>query len=219
MSTPSAPCSASLEGRTNLSVCFGGLGASTFGAILGGELDGSRGRVGPKREKLWTLRSALKWLGSGVRVSGRQVECLLGHYVFEVLYSRGALSVFRSLYTFVHDSYMYKQPLWESARREALIAAGLLPLVGADLRRRWHPEITTTDASTTGWGICKTRRPVSEVESMGVWNERWRYRRLAPNERAPRRRALGATPFGCNDGPAYSVGVPLPRPTRCPRPV
>ena len=52
--------------------------------------------------------------------------------------------------------------------------------------------MTATDASTSGWGICRTHRPASEVQALGQWEERWRFRRLRPDEWAPRRRAIPA---------------------------
>ena len=128
--------------------------ASPVGSVLGGEIQGRSGLVGPKQDRLWRLRAALKWLGSGPKVIGKQVEVIVGHFVFEALFSRGVLFVFRAMYTFIHKSYHSRQVLWDPARREALVAVGLLPLVSSDITRPWSGEIIATDASTSGWGIC-----------------------------------------------------------------
>lgn len=47
-----------------------------------------------------------------------------------------------------------------------------------------------TDASPYGLGICEHAVQNAKAESLGRWNERWRYKRLGPSEWAPRRRAL-----------------------------
>ena len=51
-----------------------------------------------------------------------------------------------------------------------------------------------TDASPDGFGACESLMPKALVRSMGRWNERWRFRRLPPDEWRPRQRAAGC-PF------------------------
>ena len=83
-------------------------------------------------------------------------------------------------------------------RYELRTAAGILPLLQTNLRRPWSPEIVCTDASPSGWGVCRAPIKASRAAEMGSWNDRWRYRRLDPDEWAPRRRALdgyGKDPF------------------------
>ncbi|CAK0802388.1 unnamed protein product, partial [Prorocentrum cordatum] len=43
-----------------------------------------------------------------------------------------------------------------------------------------------------GRGVMEAKLASDEVGEMGRWNERWRYQRLSPSERAPRRRAPAA---------------------------
>ena len=123
-------------------------------------------------------------------VSGKQVEIILGHFTHEALYARGALSVFRAAYTFIRDSYHTRQILWPSVRREMLVAAGLMPLLAAHLDLPWSPFVHTTDACMSGWGSCKGWVGAEVAKNHGQWSERWRFRRLTPEEWCPRRRAL-----------------------------
>ena len=126
----------------NLAKAFEGAGfamhditwVASEGTPLGCHFRGSRLEVGPKPERVWRLKQAFRYLERGGRATGRQVECLLGHYTSEVLHERSALSVSRALYSFVRDSYDVPQPLWKSARFECGVAAGLLPVLGVDLK-------------------------------------------------------------------------------------
>eukprot|EP00973_Karenia_brevis_P042187 5841154-Karenia_brevis.AAC.1 len=54
----------------------------------------------------------------------------------------------------------------------------------------WDPEVRTTDACNSGWGACTCTLGSDWARTHGIWNERWRYRRLTPDEWAPRKRAL-----------------------------
>ena len=166
--------------------------ASTQAKPLGSRFCGVDNRVGPRLEKLHNLRATTKWMSSGRRVSGQQVEVLLGLFTHEFLYNRSAFSVFRAAYTFVQKSYYVKQPLWDSVAREFLVAGFLLPLVTAKLDLVWDPEVRCSDASTTGWGASTATPPYSEIQRTGVWDERWRFVRLPPEEWRPRRRAFTA---------------------------
>ena len=146
--------------------------------------------VGSKPEKIAKLKAASQWFKPGRRVSGRQLEVIIGLFTHEFLFNRGALSIFRAAYTFIQDSYYFKQPLWDSVAREIIVAGNVLPLCRTFLDCQWDSEIVCTDASPNGWGTASCIRPISEVKSIGCWQENWRYRRLDPSEWAPRRRAL-----------------------------
>ena len=164
--------------------------ATPWSKPLGSFFNGYDNLLGSRPDKAWTLQGALKWFGQGPRVSGKQVEIILGHFTHEALYARGALSVFRAAYTFVRDSYHTRQILWPSVRREMLVAAGLMPLLVAHLDLPWSPIVHTTDACMSGWGSCKGWVGSDLAKAHGQWSERWRFRRLTPEEWCPRRRAL-----------------------------
>ena len=166
--------------------------ARTVSTPLGSHFDGAKGYVGPKHVKLHKLRMAAKWFSSGRPVTGRQVEIMVGLFTHEFLFNRGAMGIFRAAYTFIQDSYDIKQPLWASAAREFAVAGRVLPLVRSSITCEWDSTVVSTDASTTGWGCTSTVRPISEIREIGVWEERWRFRRLEPCEWAPRRRAIEA---------------------------
>jgi hypothetical protein len=140
--------------------------ATPFTTTLGAQLDGSRHMVRPRPERVWVLREAFRWAASGVRISGQQLEVLLGHYVHEALFSRPALSVFRACYSFTRDSYYTQQRLWKSACHECLVACGIFPVITAQIGRPWSDIVVATDASPTGWGICAAKVDSEVARSM-----------------------------------------------------
>ena len=159
--------------------------ASLRSQALGKIFDGGQLRVMPRLERVQLLQAAFRHVAGGAYVSGEQIEVLIGHYISEALIFRPALAVLRALYSFVTDSYHFKQPLWMSCRREALIVVGILPLFIAPLGQPWCERVVVTDASPTGWGICQAVLPPEQVREIGKWNERWRFKRLDPSEWAP----------------------------------
>ena len=70
--------------------------------------------------------------------------------------------------------------------------------------------MTAVDSSLWGWGACSTTLPAVSAAALGAWSERWRYKRLPPEEWAPRRRLDLTTtlPDVLSD-----IGTALPEPT------
>lgn len=68
-------------------------GVETASVILGLEVGVEvPGVLRTKRERVWRLRSALRWLGEGAWVTGDQVRVLLGMYVAVSLVPSGVVS-------------------------------------------------------------------------------------------------------------------------------
>ena len=167
--------------------------ASTLFNTLGGVVDGDSGRVGMTSRRAWDLIYAFEYVAEHV-VSREVVQKLLGHAMFFSTINRGGMSVFRRLYDFVEHCRVPRR-LTSQERQECLVFAGLIPLLFADLRKQWSNTLFCTDASPDGYGVCCREVERSTAESLGRWNERWRFKRLGPEEWAPRRRALGRDPL------------------------
>lgn len=162
--------------------------ASTLTQTLGGIIDGDVGHVRCTERRIWSLIFAFEYIAEH-RVSRELIQRLLGHAMVVCTINRSGMSVFRRLYDFVHsNSGLRRLNHWE--RRECLIFAGILPLLVADMRRPWSDNVTATDASPEGWGICERHLPEALVGDCGKWHERWRYRRLDIGEWRPKERAL-----------------------------
>lgn len=167
--------------------------ANTFFQTLGGQLDGDKGRVSMTSRRAWDLIYTFNYVADNV-VSPSVMQKLLGHAMFFSTINRAGMSVFRRLYDFVERADGPRL-LSKSEREECLTFSGLIPLLFADLRREWSETVHCTDASPDGYGVCTRSLDAKLVESMGRWNERWRFRRLDPDQWGPRRRALGVDPF------------------------
>ena len=167
--------------------------ASTLFNTLGGVVDGDSGWVGMTSRRAWDLIYAFEYVAEHV-VSREVVQKLLGHAMFFSTINRGGMSVFRRLYDFVEHCKVPRR-LTSQERQECLVFAGLIPLLFADLRKQWSNTLFCTDASPDGYGVCCREVERSTAESLGRWNERWRFKRLGPEEWAPRRRALGRDPL------------------------
>ena len=135
--------------------------------ILGASVDGISGRVCPTHKRRWRLCLALRWAGRRPRVTGQEIERLIGQVVFVVLANRFMLSILRHVYDFIRDSYTHRQRLWASAAHECCVLAGLVPLLGANLRLHWHPRVTSIDACPTEMGVAECDWFVSDVCRVG----------------------------------------------------
>ena len=61
----------------------------------------------------------------------------------------------------------------------------------ASMRRSWSDVVVIADASPDGHGICERQLDTQTVADIGRWQERWRYKRLPPEDWAPRGESIG----------------------------
>lgn len=167
--------------------------ATTLFPTLGGIIDGRAGQVRPTTSRLWNLILAFEY-ASKSRVSSDFIQRLLGHAMCICVLCRPGMSIFRSLYDFSICGFP-QMHLWDSAKRECIIFAGILPLLFGDIKRPWSTTVSCTDASPEGFGIVEREMNVGDIQSMGSWNERWRFKRLPVSSWRPRDRALGKDVF------------------------
>lgn len=169
------------------------LGPTTVFPTLGGVIDGSQGLVTPNKDRYWNLFRAFQFVLHRP-VSSEMIQRLLGHGIVVMVLNRSGMNIFRSLYDFAARNFR-RIRLWKSACRECRIFLGVLPLLVGDLRRAWSPTIQCSDASPDGYGICERDLPLEKVSEQGLWQERWRFKRLPPDEWCPRDRALRRDPL------------------------
>ncbi|CAE7265927.1 AMY1.1 [Symbiodinium sp. CCMP2592] len=167
--------------------------ASLVFPTLGGEIDGNRGEVRTSASRAWNIILAFEYMTDNV-VSPELVQKLLGHAMVICVLNRCGMCVFRRLYDFIEKGGSPRRLSREEAE-ECRVFIGVIPLLVGDLRREWSETITATDASPEGYGICERGCPRDTVRCIGRWNERWRFRRLPPEEWQPRQRAAGLDPF------------------------
>ena len=171
--------------------------ASSLFKTLGGVVDGCTGEVRTTAARMWNLIFAFDHIATH-KVDPDTVQRLLGHAMVVCTINRCGMCVFRHLYDFVqkggHARFLNKQE-----QGECYNFSGLLPMLVASMRRSWSDVVVITDASPDGYGICERQLDTQTVADIGRWQERWRYKRLPPEDWAPRRRALGVDVFGSFD--------------------
>ena len=165
------------------------LDATTLCQTLGGEVNGEVGLVRPTSKRLWRISMAFEYMTTA-KVSYKLVQRLLGHAMTVCVINRSGMPIFRKLYDFVEHQSPPRR-LYPSEVAEVWTFIGLLPLLTADMRRPWSDVITATDASPDGYGVCESLAPPGAARDLGAWNERWRFRRLPPEQWAPRKRQRG----------------------------
>ena len=184
------------------------LDATSSANSLGFFIDGVAGRVSPIPQKVSKVIAALRWLHRRPRITGKFIEKIIGHCVHFFLLRRELLSVFRSLYQFVQDSYLKRQRLWRSAATEAGWAASLLSISFADLRREWNPTLIATDASLSGIAVSSCFSTTSQVSNIGKVKENWRFKVKAPI--APRKKTVQHVDFSQGLDPFTDVETVKP---------
>ena len=167
--------------------------ASNIFPTLGGIIDGCNGTITPTCTRLWNLILGFEFCINHP-VSSDFVRCLLGHAMTVCVLCRPGMSVFRALYDYSAKGFG-QQKLWETAIRECKIFVGILPLLISNLRRPWAKTIVCSDASPSGFGLIQREASEEQIKDVGSWNERWRFKRLPPEQWRPRQRSLGLDVF------------------------
>ena len=129
--------------------------------VQGAQVDGEQGVAYPKEVKLAKYISAALKLVHQNRVSQRELQVVCGGLVYVSMFRRPLLGtlneVWRPVESFNSPGSPKYRPLTQEARLELLRFLGLIPLARLDFRLDVDPQITCSDASTSGGGICVSR--------------------------------------------------------------
>lgn len=123
--------------------------------VQGAQVDGERGIAYPRESKL------LKYLGAALSiveanyVTQKQLQVVCGGLVYFSMFRRPILGCLNSIWNFI-DGFDTEGAKWfpPHCKAEVLKVLGLLPLARLDFRVPFHEQVTCSDASTTGGGIC-----------------------------------------------------------------
>ena len=143
--------------------------------MLGLILDGRRRVLRPKPCRTWRLWYALSTLVRRGRATGFQMRIVAGHLVHHLSLCRPALSVMRDIYPFILDHGPREAPFSSALLNELRVIRGLIPIIEGDLGRNSCLTAFCSDSSTHGYALHETRCQVSEMLSVTVWRERWRF--------------------------------------------
>ena len=125
-------------------------------------------------------------LRSGFRVSGEEVEVLLGHGIHILGLNRQLACIPFSLYQFIHQNYSRRVPLWKSAAKELRWMRDLLPFAYSEADLPWSGTYFAYDASLGGFGVCRAEADPDEIAKCGRMRERYRYKGAHSIDLAPR---------------------------------
>lgn len=163
---------------------------SMLAESLGVRIDGLNGMVQPTPHRDWRLDRALRALECRPKISGEQLQVVVGHMTVRALLHRGLMGILRRAYVYIESSYSRKQRLWKSVADEIEMFRCLMPLANANIRAEWDGEPLCTDASLSGYAVMVGDHSSAEVAAHGRNDERWRFKRQEGRAFAPRARAL-----------------------------
>ena len=147
------------------------------GEALGCMLDAGTRTTRMTTKRRWRMDGALRWALRRRRLSGKQLERLVGQATFISMLDRTGLSVFNACYAFIHKFGDDNGMVWPTVRNELQAFLGLLPLLESRWDLPWSEVVTATDASLDGWGCCQYNMDSDEVADMGRVPELARFRR------------------------------------------
>ncbi|CAK0854752.1 unnamed protein product, partial [Prorocentrum cordatum] len=177
-------------------------------ALLGIAQVSKAARWRPASKKFCRVHGCIQYLLEARRcITGRQLERLVGHVAALLFLRREALSMLRSVYVFIRSTYDKAQPLWASCQQELRWVLALLPTAFADMKRPWHAEVGTFDASSWGGGGLRGTLAFSaRCRPRGRQPEKLRFRGPLATLVAPRDAALAADAIELSDPAAPLLG-------------
>ena len=148
--------------------------SNTEEAFLGTLLK-TEGSVFNSSKRLWKIRGCIEHMLASPRLTGQQLEKLIGHITFAFLIRRELLSILSSAYAFISVNYYSRKWLWASVKRELSIVLALLPLANSKCFYPFDPVVYCSDACEYGHGTCRSEWDVETVKNVCSIRERWRF--------------------------------------------
>eukprot|EP00435_Cladocopium_sp_Y103_P022238 s2269_g5.t1 len=125
--------------------------------VQGAQVDGVEGVAYPRKSKLLKYIGAALSLMDRTRVSQKQLQVVCGGLVYFSMFCRPLLGCLNSVWTFIESFNRVPEvtkPFPQQCKAEIMRLVSLIPLARLDFRLPFHPQVTCSDASTSGGGIC-----------------------------------------------------------------
>ena len=140
--------------------------------VQGAQIDGKLGVAYPRESKL------LKYVAAGLAacraslVTQRQMQVVCGGLVYLSMFRRPLLGCLNQVWKFIESfntTPRHRLPLPNHCKLEILRFLGLMPLARLDFRLPVDPQITCSDAFSSGGGICASAglTPMGVLSSQG----------------------------------------------------
>ena len=167
--------------------------ASTEIEFVGLTFNGSTHEIRISWKRLWRIRLAIFHIFCISKITGRDLEKVLGHITWALLLRREMLSILNASYSVIRQCYDKASFLWPSVLRELRQIVSLLPLICTNTSLPWDPITTVSDASDEGFAVLERNVGSDICGKRGRNSERWRYD--YEDSAAARRHALGDPTF------------------------
>eukprot|EP00438_Fugacium_kawagutii_P027300 Skav202700 [mRNA] locus=scaffold654:350470:356680:- [translate_table: standard] len=126
--------------------------------VQGAQVDGQLGVAYPRESKLLKYVSASLQLVAKGRCSQKEAQVIGGGLVYVSMFRRPLLGSLNALWRFIggfaHPSHVH--PIPTECKLEIIRFVSLIPLAKLDFRLDYRPQVTCSDASTSGGGICRS---------------------------------------------------------------
>ena len=114
--------------------------------IIGYEVENSPARLRAPINKAVMLRSALRFLASGISINTKALRAVLGIWIWCALLNRNMLSIPHAVFKLIDKHPDTVVRLWDSARRELVAMAAAVAFQYADVGAPFAPVVFATDA-------------------------------------------------------------------------
>ena len=125
--------------------------------VQGAQVDGRLGVAYPRESKLLKYLAAALSLMKSEKVTQRQVQVVCGGLVYVSMFRRQLLGCLNAVWRFIElfeQRHVHHMALPDTCRVEILRFIALVPLARLDFRLQYTGQVTCSDASTTGGGVC-----------------------------------------------------------------
>ena len=150
--------------------------AQSSGDFVGLHFDGVKGHVAVKSSRIVKLKAGIDDLLKKQFCSGHTLQLVLGHCTWAMMCRRESLSLLHHCYQFCHAHHKKPTRLWPSVQQELRWVSSILPLLRCKINVGWGPNITASDSSPWGVGVCERTLDEATIRSVGSVSERWRFK-------------------------------------------
>ena len=108
-------------------------------------------------------------------VKGLDLQVWAGHAVSLFNLAPCGISCLFYVYRFIQANLEKRARLWGTVRREIKMAASLVWLTGVNLGAEFVRQIDVGDSANKGYALLTGMFPLSTLQELWSYNEKWRY--------------------------------------------
>jgi hypothetical protein len=149
--------------------------AQLKGEFIGLLFNGEKGYVSVKPSRLLKLRAGVQDLLNRQFCTGHTLQLVLGHCTWAMMARRESLSLLHHSYSFCHQHFNQPTRIWPSVRQELHWIISILPLLRCKINNGWSCDVTASDSSPWGLGVCERKISTTTAAELGSVSERWRF--------------------------------------------